>query len=74
LYRPNLPNGKHFLKEESRYGEMIIDGVVTKYKRGFTIDEYTPFLKPIALKSPILGSYVSDYINRADVRTIMHVS
>jgi len=52
----------------------MINGVPTKYKRGFTIGEYTPFMKHIALESHLLGTYVSDYINRPDVRTIMHVA
>jgi len=38
-----------------------------------TIGEYTPWMKSVALRSPLLGDFVSDYVNREDVRTALHV-
>lgn len=52
----------------------MIDGEEKTYKRGFTIDEYTPWLKKPALKSKrLLGDYVSDYINLPETRSAMNI-
>lgn len=57
------------LKEGSRLGQVMIANEERTYIRGFTHDEYTPWLKNRGiLGSPLLGSGVSDYANRADVR------
>jgi hypothetical protein len=54
---------------------MIGDELKT-YKKGYTASEYTPWLN-IDHESNgdelILGSPVSDYLNRADVRDALHV-
>jgi serine carboxypeptidase-like clade 1 len=50
-----------------------INGELRKYKRGYTIDQYTPWLKKFALQSPILGDGMTDYVNRADVREAMNI-
>jgi hypothetical protein len=34
------------LKGEDRYGKVMIGGQEKKYRRGMTIGEYTPWLKP----------------------------
>jgi len=72
LYRQVYPDGP-LLKEESRIGEVEIDGEIRQYKRGFTMGEYTPWLKDVSPNSPILGNYMTDYMNRADVRAALHI-
>jgi len=59
--------------EIDRYEEVEVGGEIKRYKKGYTIDEYTPWMKKIGLKSPILGNFASTYINRADVRKAMHI-
>jgi len=61
------------LKDENRMGEVKIGDEIKTYKRGYTIPEYTPWMKRVSLKSPLLGDSVSDYINREDVRTAMNI-
>lgn len=58
--------------EESRMGEVEIDGKILRYRRGFTLQEYAPWSKK-TLKSPLLGAYMTDYVNRADVREAMNI-
>jgi hypothetical protein len=75
LYRPTYP-GSLLLKSgqsESREGVSMVNGEKKTYKRGMTIDEYTPWLKHHVKNSPILGNFVSDYLNREEVRTALHI-
>jgi hypothetical protein len=72
LYRPVYPDSM-LLQSENRYGEVEINGETKKYKRGMTYDEYTPWMKKYNLKSPILGNYVSDYLNRDDVKKALNI-
>lgn len=51
----------------------MINNEKKTYKRGYTIDEYTPWINKSGLQSPLLGDYVSDYANRADVRKAMNI-
>lgn len=64
---------KRSLESENRLGEVMINNEKKTYKRGYTIDEYTPWLNRGGLQSPLLGSSVSDYANRADVRRAMNI-
>jgi len=73
LYRPVYPDSALVLKAENRLGEALVDGEVKTYKRGFTIEEYTPWMKRVSLKSPLLGDFVSDYVNNADTRKAMNI-
>lgn len=76
LYRPTYDNAitSTLLTDESRMGEVEIDGEIKTYKRGYTMQEYTPWLKNTkSTKSILLGDYVSDYVNRADVRAAMNI-
>jgi hypothetical protein len=62
------------LKSENRLGEAMVNNEKKTYLRGYTYDEYTPWLsKGRTLKSPLLGSGVSDYVNREDVRLAMNI-
>lgn len=76
LYRPNIASALK-TQDESRIGHAIVDGKIKTYKRGFTMKEYTPFLKRHMLMhqedSMILGDFLTDYMNRADVRTAFHI-
>ena len=39
-----------------------------------TIHEYTPWIKQVSLKSPmIVGSFMSQYFNREDVRKELNI-
>ena len=39
-----------------------------------TMEEYTPWMKHVSLKSPIvMGNYMSNYLNRNDVRKALNI-
>lgn len=73
LYRPVYGDlGR--LKAENRMGEVEINGVKKTYKRGFTLEEYAPWLKDIGVQSNILlGDAVTDYINEPAVREALNI-
>lgn len=75
LYRWNydLANATNMWTDAERMQEVTINGTKKTYKRGMTMQEYTPWMKPRTLKSPLLFDYVTDYVNREDVRTAMHI-
>ena len=55
-------------------GSAIVDGEVKEYKRGMTMAEYTPWVKHLmASEGPILGDYLSGYMNREDVREAFNI-
>ena len=59
-----------------RLGETVIDGEVRTYKRGMTQAEYTPFSKHIVASASgnvPNGNFVSDYMNREDVRKAFNI-
>jgi carboxypeptidase C (cathepsin A) len=64
------------LSEEERVGTTVIDGEVRKYQRGYTHAEYTPWLKHPhhqGGKQQVMGTFLSDYLNRDDVRKALHI-
>jgi len=62
------------LKGEDRMGSAMVGGVRKHYKRGMTQHEYTPWIKQMKDQSPvILGTFVSDYMNRPDVRQALNI-
>jgi len=71
LYRPVYPssmldNSKK-LHSSGRIGYAEIDGELRAYRRGYTMQEYTPWakhLKASGEEPPILGDYLTDYMNR----------
>jgi len=76
LYRTNYDLTD--LKGANRLGKTVIDGEERVYKRGFTQAEYTPFLRnastlQMAGEGPLLGDYLSDYMNREDVRAAFNL-
>jgi len=60
-------------------GSVEINGETKHYKRGMTMEEYTPWAKHILRSQQenddpiILGDFVTDYMNRADVREALHI-
>jgi len=72
LYR-NTP-APILLKGKDRKGSAMVGGVRKHYKKGMTQQEYTPWIKAMKDTTPIiLGEYVSDYMNRPDVREALHI-
>jgi len=63
------------LRDENRLGEAIVGGEVKQYKRGYTIQEYTPWMKDtgFTISSPLLGDAVTDYINDNQTRAALHI-
>lgn len=51
----------------------MLNGERKTYKRGHTVKEYTPWLQSDAHDNILLGEYMADYLNRADVREAMHI-
>ena len=58
-----------------RERSVIIDGEEKKYKLGYTMKEYTPWAKHIedSPEHPLLGAYLTEYVNRADVRSALNI-
>mmetsp|Transcript_20549 Transcript_20549/g.31300 ORF Transcript_20549/g.31300 Transcript_20549/m.31300 type:complete len:115 (-) Transcript_20549:339-683(-) len=84
LYRKNIvtpPSGddsakpKVMASDPERIGKVTIDGRERTYKRGYTMGEYTRFLKkhPLVMSEAVNGDIVSDYLNRDDVREALHI-
>lgn len=78
LYRPvyDLPVlEKQKELRENRYGTTVIDGEEKRYKRGYTMKEYTPWVKHLQMQENpiILGDFLTDYMNRADVRAAFNI-
>jgi len=74
LFRIN-PSTSPVLKDVNREGKAMIDGEEKTYKRGFTFTEYTPWAKHILQSEnhPLLGTPMSDYVNREDVRKALNI-
>lgn len=75
LYRKVYPDT---LLSGNRQGSSIVNGEEKIYKRGRTMYEGANFAKHMLDKdgkdnTPILGDYVSDYLNREDVRAALHI-
>lgn len=79
LYRPELIPGNNNTMDEmrfNRYGETEIGGKMHTYKRGMTAAEYTPWARSLFHQQPagtIYGDFISDYMNRADVRAAFNI-
>jgi hypothetical protein len=53
----------------------MIDGNLKTFRRGYTMSEYTPWVKHLKSSNEevVLGDYLSSYMNRQDVRDAFHV-
>jgi len=80
LLRP-IPDGAlgQSRNPDFRVGKTVVGGVEKTYKRGYTMAEYTPWVKknPLANKdlvdNHVLGAFVSDYANDPVLRKILHI-
>ena len=63
------------LKSHERDAFTYVNGEKKEYKIGRTMNEYTPWMKPVLGDSGdnTLSNYVAHYINREDVRKAMHI-
>lgn len=59
-------------KNESRLGESTIDGDKHFYQRGMTRADYTPWVNQ-APSSTVYGDFLTDYMNRDDVRKAFNI-
>lgn len=70
LYR-KVVHGTILAEGEDRYREVMIDGEKKVYKRGRTVQEYTPWIQ--VQDKRILRDGLTDYINSAAVRTALNI-
>ena len=69
VYPSSLLDSSKKLKASNRVGQSMIDGKLKTYRKGYTMSEYTPWVKHLKSSNEvILGDYLSDYMNRQDVR------
>lgn len=57
-------------------GEVVIDGQVKTYKKGMTMQEYTPWASNVMVqtnKSVLLNDFVTDYMNLPETRKAMNI-
>ncbi len=72
-FRPVYDSNSLKLKAENRIGSVEIGGETKYYKRGHTVSEYTPWLKSEHHDRILLGDFLTDYINREDVRKALNI-
>lgn len=75
LYLPN----RELKSDGPRLGKTMINGEEKTYKRGYTMAEYTPWLKNLfpetsSFHTAVNAAGLSDYLNREDVREALHIS
>ena len=54
----------------------MINGEEKTYKSGFTFQEYTSWLNMLPMyqaAQPLLGTFLSDYVNRPDTRKALNI-
>lgn len=73
LYRAVDHGSSLKMSKWDRYGQTEIDGKVHFYKRGMTQAEYTPWAKHIVDNGTVYGDYLTDYMNREDVRKAFNI-
>ena len=64
------------MSEMGRVKTVNVNGQEKTYKSGFTFQEYIGWLGEMPLfaaAQPLLGSFLSDYINRPDVRRSLNI-
>lgn len=55
-------------------GKTIVNGQEVEYERGFTMAQYTPWLKFAESSKHRLGYTAADFLNRQNVRDLLHIS
>lgn len=75
LYRKVYAGG--LATDEPKFGEKEIDGVIHKYKRGYSAADYTPWIKDnlgVGDNEPtITGGFMTDYLNEPDVQSALNM-
>lgn len=64
------------LKSGNRLETTMVNGQEKTYKLGYTMAEYTPWIKKLHSEEynhPILGAYTTSYLNREDVRSALNI-
>lgn len=61
-----------------RAGKTVVGGTERSYKRGYTMAEYTPWLKhPLisekSMGDHVFGAFLSDYVNDPKQRELLHI-
>ena len=73
LYRPLL----NFKSTEDRMGETIVDGKLKTFKKGMTMQEYTPWKSSMQSQNSdsniLLNDYMSIYMNLEETRTAFNI-
>jgi serine carboxypeptidase-like clade 2 len=60
--------------KEPKIGETIIGGEKRYYNRGYRKSDYVPWMQEFyGPTDPIVGDFMSDYLNREDVRHALHI-
>lgn len=75
LFRKNY-DISGILKSGNRLESTMVNGQKKTYKVGYTMQEYTPWVKRLhkeGVSHPILGAYTTSYLNREDVRTALNI-
>eukprot|EP00350_Pseudokeronopsis_sp_OXSARD2_P006968 CAMPEP_0170544386 /NCGR_PEP_ID=MMETSP0211-20121228/3164_1 /TAXON_ID=311385 /ORGANISM="Pseudokeronopsis sp., Strain OXSARD2" /LENGTH=232 /DNA_ID=CAMNT_0010848019 /DNA_START=578 /DNA_END=1276 /DNA_ORIENTATION=+ len=76
LYRHTTDSALTLLTDEERMATVDVNGETMTYKRGYTMDEYTRRVKSgptDGRPKPVLGAFMTDYMNRADVREALNI-
>jgi len=73
LYRPNYDLDAVILEEHERIATVVIGGEEKTYRRGYTMGEYTPWMKHLSNEKMVMGDYVSTYMNDPDLRTALNI-
>ena len=71
LYRKKYPNALR-ADDEERWGEVEINGEIKRYRRGKTVEEYTPWI-PHVKGDQLFGVSLTDYINLPLTRKAMNI-
>jgi serine carboxypeptidase-like clade 2 len=80
VYDPIFSKCIHSSDLEARTGYVTLNGERKSYKKGFTMHEYTPWIKRIKnnrygedIEPCIDGMGISEYLNSPDVRRVLHI-
>ena len=73
MYRPVYNTDTIILEEHERKATVVIDGEEKEYMRGYTMGEYTPWMKHLSNEQKVFGDYVSFYMNQPGLRTALNI-
>lgn len=73
MYRANYDLETVLLEEHERYASIMVDGEEKTYKRGYTMGEYTPWIKHLTDDRKVMGDFLSTYMNTVELRTALNI-